>query len=64
MVILFIIKIFNLMELVEGFVLNKFFLIICYFLFVCLFFSFFGFYIEREEILNKYIIFNIEIKIV
>lgn len=62
MVISPIIKILNSTELVEGSASNKLFLITCHPLPVRLSLSLSGFYIEREEILNKHIILNIETK--
>lgn len=64
MVISPIIKILSLTELVEGSASNKLFLITCHPLPVRLSLSLSGFYIEREEILNKHIILNIETKTV
>lgn len=64
MVISPIIKILNSTELVEVSASNKLFLITCHPLPVRLSLSLSGFYIEREEILNKHIILNIETKTV
>lgn len=64
MVISPIIKILNSTELVEGSASNKLFLITCHPLPIRLSLSLSGFYIEREEILNKHIILNIETKTV
>lgn len=64
MVISPIIKILNSTELVEGSASNKLFLNTCHPLPVRLSLSLSGFYIEREELLNKHIILNIETKTV